>query len=606
MPPEPLPPSDRDERVQEVILEYLRAQDAGRAPDHREVVARHPELAPELAEFFGLTDQLEPVLSALRVAPGDPSTATATPDARDLGETQSEVTPPARGAVPASLPGYEILGVLGEGGMGTVYQARHVHLHRIDAVKVIRADKGPGPELRARFQAEARAVAKLDHPNLVRVYHSGEADGLPFLALEFVPGGSLADRLRAGPIAPRAAAELVAGIADGVAYAHGRGILHRDLKPANVLLAADGTPKVSDFGLAKDLRPEAAALTGPGDGPGTLPYLAPEQLQGSAEAVGRATDVFGLGAILYELLTGHRPWAGDTATALRDRIRHGQVTPPRQLNPSVPRALARICLRALAAVPAQRHPSAAALAKDLRHYLGRRRRLAMIAASLACLLLGWVLVSAFVRPGPAGDGSPAALPAALKGSLDILIYDPADRRRQNLFLDDPGAMPLRPGDEFCIEAELNRPAYLYVLWIDTDGQVLPVYPWRPSHWEDRPAEERPVARLRRPEPLDEFYKVSKGTPGMETLVLLARETPLPRDVDLRAELGELPRPAVQELRATAWFENGAPVRNRRGREGFFDVTRRQDPVLLTQQRIREKLKDPFSYMLAVSFANQGK
>jgi hypothetical protein len=145
-----------------------------------------------------------------------------------------------------------------------------------------------------------------------------------------------------------------------------------------------------------------------------------------------------------------------------------------------------------------------------------------------------------------------------------------------------------------------------VLWIDTDGQVLPVYPWRPGHWEDRPAEERPAARLRRPEALDLFYQVKKGTPGMETLVLLARETPLPREVDLRAELGRLPRPAAQELKATAWFENGAPVRNRRGREGFFDVTRRQDPVLLTQQRIREKLKDHFSYVLAVSFANQGK
>jgi hypothetical protein len=316
--------------------------------------------------------------------------------------------------------------------------------------------------------------------------------------------------------------------------------------------------------------------------------------------------VFGLGAILYELLTGHRPWEGDTATALRGRIRHGQVTRPRQLNPSVPRALERICLRALAAVPAQRHPSAAALAKDLRLYLGRRRRLAILAASLACLVLGWVLVSAFLRPGPAEDASPAAQAAALKGSLDILIYDPADKRRQNLFLDDPGAMPLRPGDEFSIEVELKRPAYLYVLWIDTDGQVLPVYPWRPGHWEDRPAAERPVARLRRPEALDQFYKVAKGAPGMETLVLLARETPLSPDVDLRAELGPLPRTAVRELRATAWFENGEPVRNRRGREGHFDVTQRQDPVLLTQQRIREKLTHHFSYVLAVSFANQGK
>jgi tetratricopeptide (TPR) repeat protein len=142
-----------------------------------------------------------------------------------------------------------------------------------------------------------------------------------------------------------------------------------------------------------------------------------------------------------------------------------------------------------------------------------------------------------------------------------LVISDMDRRDEAI---------VAPGDEFCIEAELNRPAYLYVLWIDTDGQVLPVYPWRPGHWEDRPPAERPVARLRRPEALDEFYKVLKGTPGMETLVLLARETPLPREADLRAELGQLPRPAVQELRATVWFEKGAPVRNRRGRDGRFE------------------------------------
>jgi hypothetical protein len=257
----------------------------------------------------------------------------------------------------------------------------------------------------------------------------------------------------------------------------------------------------------------------------------------------------------------------------------------------------------------------------------RGRRWLLLGAGAVALAVVVALVW-WLRPGgrPDGPKDAAALKGAgsvnapgrptpdvplverppFKGDIDIRINDPDNPRRRNLLLDDPGAMPMRPGDEFRIEAELNRPAYLYVLWIDTDGQVLPVYPWKPGRWEDRPGQEHPVARLRRPERLTSWYKVPKGTPGMETLVLLARETPLPRSLDLRAALGQLPRPVAQELKATAWFENGHAVRNRRGREGRFDVTRREDPVLETQQRIRERLGEHFAYTRAVSFANQGR
>jgi len=248
--------------------------------------------------------------------------------------------------------------------------------------------------------------------------------------------------------------------------------------------------------------------------------------------------------------------------------------------------------------------------------LSARRWRRWVAAAGVLAAAGVVLAVLLPRFGPSDTTTvpealttkPAVKPLApLKGSIDVLVYEPDNPRRQNLWLDDAGALPLRPGDEFCVEAELNRPAYLYVLWIDTDGKVLPVYPWRPGHWEERPEQERPVAKLRRPEPLDEFYKISRGTPGMETLVLLARETPLPRSVDLRTELGELPRPEAQELKAAAWFENGVAVKNRRDREGRFDVTRREDPVLLTQQRVRSRLLERhFAYSLAVSFANRGQ
>jgi hypothetical protein len=244
-----------------------------------------------------------------------------------------------------------------------------------------------------------------------------------------------------------------------------------------------------------------------------------------------------------------------------------------------------------------------------------------VARAVTVALVGWLRYGG--RPDAPkeaaawkGDGSVNApdrptpvVPVAadpLKGDIDIRINDPGNPRRRNLFLDDPGAMPMRPGDEFRIEAELNRPAYLYVLWIVTDGRVLPVYPWKPGHWEDRPDQEHPVARLQRPARLTRWYKVPEGKPGMETLVLLARETPLPREVDLRKELGDLRPQVAQERKATAWFENGHAVRNRRGRAGRFDETWREDPVLQTQQRIRERLGGHFAYTLAVSFGNQGK
>jgi hypothetical protein len=598
---------------------------AGESPGVEEYRARFPDL-----------DLGGPGAST---CPGKDSTG---PDPRPA-DTDAAGTPttPAPATGPDTWPevaGYAILGELGRGGMGVVYRARDLALKRQVALKMLVGEHA-SPEELARFRDEAEAVARLRHPHIVQVFATGEHHGQPYLVLEYLEGGPLGRRLQGRPQPPGDAARLVLLLARAVHAAHGQGVIHRDLKPSNVLLAppADepalntpyGWPKVADFGLAKfvgeALAPER---TQTGQVLGTPRYMAPEQAQGAVKDIGPATDVYALGVLLYEALTGRPPFRGATALETLHQVAAQEPEPPSRLQPGVPPALENICLKCLQKAPADRYPTAAALADDLRRFLGHEpveastvsfrgragrpfagRRLRIAAAVLgACLLVGLVwLGDRLLRNGtPGATPGPAAQPAALKGSLDILIYDPADKRRQNLFLDDPGAMPLRPGDEFCIEAELNRPAYLYVLWIDTDGQVLPVYPWRPGHWEDRPAAERPVARLRRPEALDEFYKVSKGTPGMETLVLLARETPLPPDVDLRAELGPLPRPAVQELRATAWFENGEPVRNRRGREGHFDVTRREDPVLLTQQRIREKMNDHFSYVLAVSFANQGK
>ncbi|MEO2087915.1 MAG: serine/threonine-protein kinase, partial [Gemmataceae bacterium] len=215
--------------------------------------------------------------------------------ARQL-RVRAAIDPPAAhtGPLPGVpvVDGYDILDVIGSGGMGVVYRARDRQLDRVVAVKMILAGGADGPQL-ARFRDEARAVAALQHPNIVQVFDAGETGGRPFLVLEYVPGGSLARFGGGAPIAPQRAAEIVAALARGVQHAHDRGIVHRDLKPANVLLAPDGTPKVTDFGLAKRLGDDSGH-TRTGVVVGSPSYMPPEQATGNHKAVGPATDVYSL------------------------------------------------------------------------------------------------------------------------------------------------------------------------------------------------------------------------------------------------------------------------------------------------------------------------
>src|SRR5262245_30783292 len=212
-------------------------------------------------------------------------------------------------ASPRFVAGYEILEEVGRGGMSVVYRARQTHPARDVALKVLLAGSHADAERRASFLAEADAFARLRHPNIVPIHEVGEHDGLPFLALEYVEGGSLADRLSWVPLPPCEAAALVEQLARAVHFAHRNGGIHRDLKPANILIAADGTPKITDFGLAKQ---EQSGLTATGAVLGTPSYMAPEQAEGKTREVGPAADVYALGAILYELLAGRPPFQGAT------------------------------------------------------------------------------------------------------------------------------------------------------------------------------------------------------------------------------------------------------------------------------------------------------
>jgi WD40 repeat protein/tRNA A-37 threonylcarbamoyl transferase component Bud32 len=294
----------------------------------------------------------------------------AQPDAR-LPPAAEETTPPATGAAAAAapaVPGYEVLGELGRGGMGVVYKARHARLHRVVALKMVLGGAGAGAAELARFHREGEAAARFQHPNIVQIHEVGEHDGRPFFALEYVPGGSLKERLAGTPLPGLEAARLVELLARAMHYAHERGIVHRDLKPANVLLAEDGTPKITDFGLAKALE-EDSGQTHSGAVLGTPSYMAPEQAQGLAREVGPPADVYALGAVLYECLTGRPPFKGATLLDTLEQVRGREPVAVRQLQPRVPRDLETICLKCLQKDPKRRYESARALADDLGRFL---------------------------------------------------------------------------------------------------------------------------------------------------------------------------------------------------------------------------------------------
>ena len=270
------------------------------------------------------------------------------------------------------MPGYAILGVLGQGGMGTVYKARHLALDRVVALKMILRGALADRDAVERFRIEAQAVARLRHPNIVPIFEVGEHAGQPFFSIEYLEGGSLQQKLEGTPQAPRDAARMAELLARAVHHAHEQRVIHRDLKPANVLLAADGTPKLTDFGLAKRIEDVDQNQTGAGAVLGTPTYMAPEQAAGLTREVGPSADIYSLGAIFYDLLTGRPPLRGTTLLDTLQMVRTAEPVPPRRLQPKVPHDLQTICLKCLEKDPRRRYASAEALADDLHRFLEGR------------------------------------------------------------------------------------------------------------------------------------------------------------------------------------------------------------------------------------------
>lgn len=310
--------------------------------------------------------KVDPLATAVSVADHDAATtlpsASDTPAATSPRRSWGEDTQIRH----AEVPGFEIVRELGRGGMGVVYQARQTRLDRMVALKMILGAGHAGEAQLARFRTEAEAIARLQHPGIVQIFEAGDVEGLPYLVLEFCPGGNLAHRLAGTPMVPAAAAELVEHLARAMETAHAKGIIHRDLKPANVLLAEDGTAKVTDFGLAKKV--DEVGQTQSGSIIGTPSYMSPEQASGQAGISGPSCDVYALGAILYECLTGRPPFRAATAIDTVLQVLKDEAVSPSRLCRGIPRDLEIVCLHCLRKDPADRYPTAAELADDLRRF----------------------------------------------------------------------------------------------------------------------------------------------------------------------------------------------------------------------------------------------
>jgi WD40 repeat protein len=358
---------EREHRVNRVLADYLEAQRLGQVPDREDLLRRHPDLADELRSFFAdqhrfgqLAEGIGPSATAAPAPVGPPT----------LADGEGEDRGPGLGKV-RYFGDYELLEEIARGGMGVVYKARQVSLHRTVALKMILGGRFASPDDVQRFRREAEAAANLDHPNIVPIYEVGEEQGQHYFSMRLIERGSLASCEL--PLPARRAAGLVAAVARAVHHAHQRGVLHRDLKPSNVLLDGQGQPHVTDFGLARRVAspgvlPGEHAVTRTGAIVGTPSYMSPEQAR-SEKVLTTGVEVYSLGAILYELLTGRPPFRAPTPLDTLLQVLEREPEPPRRVHSRIDRDLETICLKCLAKVPQRRYDSAAAVADDLEQWL---------------------------------------------------------------------------------------------------------------------------------------------------------------------------------------------------------------------------------------------
>ena len=543
------------------------------------------------------------------------------------------------GADLGRLGKYRLCKELGRGGMGVVYLAYDERLQRQVALKVMLPRVAADATARERFLREARAAARISSDHVVSVFEADEIDGTPCIAMQYLEGCSLAQHLaRQGPLAISEVMRIGREAALGLAAAHRLGLVHRDIKPGNLWLegataarcpasATGGRVKVLDFGLARPILDESGAeLTGSGAVVGTPAYMAPEQ--GMAQPLDGRADLFSLGCVLYRLCTGKLPFDRPSLMATLTAIATEEPTPVQKLNPDVPEALADLIHRLLAKKPEDRPAGASAVAGELARLLAaatgtpelsttvdyapalvpKRRWRAAAWAALALLPLLALGAWLVIRP-TAPASAPLPAPAGpIKGSVDLLVYRIDGTGSDVLVpLSHPLAMPLRTGDEFKIVAEVDRPAYLYLFWVDENGAGVPVYPWQVGKWGTRPADERPVAALELLAPNGKGFAITGDAKGMETIVMLARSERLAvSDAEVQGWFAGLKPLPFRGAQARVWFENFDVLRTdeKRGLKYGGDLSEVGGPRRL-QLALKQKV-GPVELARAISFARVGR
>ncbi len=489
---------------------------------------------------------------------------------------------------------------LATGAFGTVFLMTDLELQRQVAMKVPRRDRCTDPRDVERWLHEARTLAQLKHPGIIPIYDVGRLpDDIPYLIMPYLSGGTLEQRLDEASMTWQQATEITIQISQAVHYAHSRGFVHRDLKPSNVLLDIEGRAFVGDFGLSMKRRGE---MHGMGVRAGTLSYMAPEQFE-RPQQVGPAADVWALGVVLYEMLTGSHPFPSRDRETLLEMLRTSHPTWPHQAQPEVPRAVSRHCMRCLQKHPDQRPRTADEVARNLQQARERNGLVALRRFAIVALLLGMFLLVSWVWPRRAEVQAGQRIVRA----LDVLAWSMDEQGMRGAPIDTPGVAPLHAGDQIRIRAQLETPAFIYLLWIDAQGTAVPVYPWTPGDWDSLPEDQQPLREVALPADQLHGWPMEPGPSGMETLLLLARSSPLPSSLDLQQQLGELrsqpltSRNAVLRMDTSGWIH----IRRNRASPGFHRSATLQDDALYNFEAIKLRLAPWFEDAMAVSFAFVG-
>jgi serine/threonine protein kinase/predicted Zn-dependent peptidase len=451
--------STRELHLHQVLASYLESSHRGEAPDREMFMAQHAEFAAELQAFFADHDRMAELAQGDHCHRETPANRETVAPQVNRGAAISDLDSIRTSESPVRYFGnYELVHEIARGGMGVVYLARQRTLNRVVAVKMILAGQLASQSDVQRFLAEAQAAAGLRHPNIVAIHEVGETDGQYFFSMDFIEGKDLAAISRKNSLAPSQAARYVSIIAGAIHYAHGQGILHRDLKPSNVVIDKDDQPHVMDFGLAKRIE-GGSDLTGTGQAVGTPSYMPPEQAAGNRLAVGPRSDVYALGAILYELLTGRPPFRAQSALDTLLQVLESEPVAPRLLNPSIPRDIETICLKCLEKEPARRYATAESLAEELRRFLrgepiqarpltsiGRAWRWCLRNPGMACLSGGLVCALIGGMIGIAAQHSRAQQEVAQNKKLRDVAEMAAEDKTLHYQLDNGLSVLIRPVD----------------------------------------------------------------------------------------------------------------------------------------------------------------